>query len=139
MITATEALEIATTKKMNVVEQRFFDLLCIYTDFHLKNHFDGEKALINLNGAEVKTEQPIGDGDISGVMMTQYGKYGNAATGIGRMPWWRQRIVITNWLAAYRDLSWQITTLETMEEGDYGQYEFRPDIRDIKLNNLGIK
>lgn len=141
MIKANKAIEIATTKEMNSIEKRFFDLLCIYTDFCIKNFFDGKKVTIDLERAEVRTNDPIGDGDLSKVEMTLHGKYHNPVTGSGRMPWWRQEVVIKNWIESYTEGNWKITSLSKKEHiyWIYCKYEFEPNLRDIKLGELGIK
>lgn len=139
MIKPEEAIVIATTKDMNKVEKKFYDLLCIYTDFWIKDFFDGEKVDINISDAKITTNQPIPDEitDISLIKVEYHGKYHNGITGSGRMPWWRQKVVIQNWIDAYESNGWKVIPKEIKyKDTGYGTYEFRPDIRDIKLKNV---
>ena len=140
MISANDAINIATTKEMNEVEQRFFDLLCLFTDYWIKEFFNGEDVSINIENITIRTNEPLPDkGDLSGVKIVPNGKYHNGVTGAGRMPWWRQKIVIQNWVEAYEKCGWKISTGKMKyPDSGYGEYIFKPDVRDIKLEKLGI-
>ena len=139
MIKPEEAIDIATTKNMNKVEKRFYDLLCIYTDFWIKEFFDGEKVQISILDAKITTKEPIPDEitDISLIKVAFDGKYHNGITGSGRMPWWRQKVVIQNWIDSYENAGWKVTASDIKYEGTgYGTYEFSPDLRDKKLRDV---
>lgn len=139
MIKPTEAIENATTKKMNKEEKLFYDLLSLYSDSWINRFFNGKSVDIDITNATLRTDTPLIGNDgkiIPNVEIVTGGKYHNSVTGQGRIPYWRQTIVIKNWVESYEKEGWIVKVEDNKEVGDYATYTFEPNYRKIKLDKI---
>ena len=121
-ISAKEALAKVKSLEMSDAENKWFELLCRYTDYQIDNHFNGEYVDIDFNRLWV--DDP-----------TDRNRKINCGPGCHQLAGWRQTEVINNWIIAYEDLCWIFKILERRDTA-YKTYRMTVDKRDIKLSEL---
>ncbi len=119
-ISAKEALDKANTLELNKSEGAWFEKLCLYTDYHISNYFDGESVRISFKNMFITSETD---------KRTQV----NCGPQPHQLPHWRQDAVIKIWIKTYEDLGWRITEKKT---DMYPEFTFEPDKRDMRLKEV---
>ena len=121
-ITAIEAL--SKVKSLDLVgnETKWFEKLCLYTDYKIDNFFDGEVIRIGMDNMWIA---PVGDKEQI-----------NCGPHPHQIPHWRQGSVVKVWIKTYEDLGWKITPIGDNWSSYNSDYKFEIDHRDIKINEI---
>lgn len=116
-ISAQEAMDNVFSLELKGDEIKWFDNLCLFTDYHIKKDFNGTYVNISFDSMFIPNQK--GSGSIN---CSQY-PYS--------MPQWRQTIVIKVWKNTYNKIGWNIT-----DDKYSSVYKFEPNLRQMKLERI---
>jgi hypothetical protein len=120
-ISAQEAMNNVFSLELKGDEQKWFDKLCTFTDYHINKHFSGKYVDISFENMFIPDPNKKGY-DLN------CGSYGFS------FPHWRQDIVIKVWIDTYKKIGWNVT--DTQGGGYYKSYRFEPNLRQLKLERI---
>jgi len=122
-ISAKEALDKVNSLELLGNELKWFERLCLYTDFCIDNFFNGNSVNIPLEDAWL--DDPINKNSKINCMATCW-----------QISAVRQGVVIKVWMSVYENMGWSVTPVGNDWSYYNSKYQFKVDKRDLKLKEL---
>jgi len=123
-VNAEDALKNVLTLELNEKESKWFEKLCLYTDYWINHHFDGDSVHISFDRMFIPNPE-VKNGEI------------NCGWQPYSMPHWRQAAVVRLWIKTYENLGWRISPDgDKWSDDRYSAYKFEVDKRDIAIRKI---
>jgi hypothetical protein len=101
-------------------ELKWFDRLCLYTDYYIDNFYDGRKVDISLEDMWVPD-------------LKDKNRRINCGPHPHQIPHWRQGAVVKVWIKVYEDLDWKISPVGDDTWPSYNsKYKFEIDLSYVQ-------
>ena len=123
-VKAEEALKNVLSNELRGDEPKWFEKLCLYTDYLINNYFDGKSLHFSFERMFMPNPE-VKNGEI------------NCGWQIYNLTHWRQAAVVRVWIKTYEDLGWRITPDgDKWSDDRYSAYKFEIDKRDIAIKKI---